>query len=313
MVGEIILFVFSTSSSHMITYTPSPSHCLSFSLLSLFLTVSFWLWLEQPPLWPRAMPVSNFFSPVLFILSFSLPSILPDPHCLFGLSLSLLPPFTFLQTLSSPSTHPSKCTSSLFHPNCSSLWTLQLCCSALRKCEYLQFCVFEKPLVGERFSSLQLCIYCMCELACACVCVCRHKPHDCVCGWIHAHGFLCLSVCACAYLCAWGWFVQSNPDYTHLPVSHFRRKGRQGMGEEEGEREKREERCSATTANTLQMNNRVRSVIPPRRLLHWQAGGSSSILVWKQLRASTQPARGLHSLSEEQALSSYIPTHLHCF
>lgn len=44
------------------------------------------------------------------------------------------------------------------------------------------------------------------------------------------------------------------------------------MGEEESEREKGEERCSATMANTLHMNNRVRSVIPPRRLLHWQTG-----------------------------------------
>lgn len=85
------------------------------------------------------------------------------------------------------------------------------------------------------------------------------------------------------------------------------------MGKEEGEREKGEERCSATTANTLQMNNRVRSVIPPRRLLHWQAGGSSCISVWKQLRVSTQPARGLRSLSGEPALSSHIPSHLHCF
>lgn len=83
------------------------------------------------------------------------------------------------------------------------------------------------------------------------------------------------------------------------------------MREEEGEGEKGEERCSATTANTLQMNNRVRSVIPPGRLLHWQAGGSSSISVWKQLRVSTQSARGLHSLSG--ALSSHIPLHLHCF
>lgn len=61
------------------------------------------------------------------------------------------------------------------------------------------------------------------------------------------------------------------------------------------------------------MNNRVRSVIPPRRLLHWQAGGSSSISVWKQLRVSTQPARGLRSLSGELALSSHIPYRLHCF
>ncbi len=137
------------------------------------------------------MPVSNFFSLVLFILSFSLPSILPDPHCLFRLSFSFSlslslslssPPFRFLQTLSSPSTHPSKRTSSLYHPNYSFLWTLQLCCSALRKCEYLQFCMFEKPLVGERFSSLQLCLYCMCMLVCVFVCVCMHNPHDCVCG-----------------------------------------------------------------------------------------------------------------------------------
>ena len=36
--------------------------------------------------------------------------------------------------------------------------------------------------------------------------------------------------------------------------------------------------------------------------------------VWKQLRVSTQPARGLHSLSGEPALSSYIyPCHRHCF
>lgn len=114
-----------------------------------------------------------------------------------------------------------------------------------------------------------------------------------------------MGVCACIYLCVYAWFVQSNPDYTHLPVSHFRRKGSRGMGEKEGEREKGEERCSATMANTLQMNNRVRSVIPPRRLLHWQADGSS-ISAWKQLRVSTQPARGLHSLSGKPALSSYI-------
>lgn len=76
------------------------------------------------------------------------------------------------------------------------------------------------------------------------------------------------------------------------------------MGEEVGEREKWEERRSATTATTLHMNNKVRSVVPPRRQLLWQAGGSSSILVWKQRRVSTLPARGLHSLSGEPALSS---------
>lgn len=108
-------------------------------------------------------------------------------------------------------------------------------------------------------------------------------------------------------------FVQSNPDYTHLPVSHFRRKADGGWGRNRvRERETREERCSATTANTLHMNNRVRSVIPPRRLLHWQAGGSSSISVWKQLRVSTQPAGGLHSSSGELAVSSFLTPRLCC-
>lgn len=127
---------------------------------------------------------------------------------------------------------------------------------------------------------------------------------------------LCVRWQACARVCAWvhtfvcvrmSGFVQSNPDYTHLPVSHFRRKAGGGWGRNRGwERETREERCSATTANTLHMNNRVRSVIPPRRLLHWQAGGSSSISVWKQLRVSTQPAGGLHSSSGELAVSSFL-------
>lgn len=71
-------------------------------------------------------------------------------------------------------------------------------------------------------------------------------------GCVHVH------ICVCR-----GWFVQSNPDYTHLPVSHFRRKGGEGWGRKRV-REEGEEGCSATTANTLQMNNRVRSVIPPQ-------------------------------------------------
>lgn len=32
-------------------------------------------------------------------------------------------------------------------------------------------------------------------------CVCRHNLHDCVCGWMQAHGFLCLWVCVHMHLC----------------------------------------------------------------------------------------------------------------
>lgn len=103
-------------------------------------------------------------------------------------------------------------------------------------------------------------------------------------------------------------FVQSNPDYTHLPVSHFRRKAGGGWGRNRVREREREEGREMFN----NMNNRVRSVIPPRRLLHWQAGGSSSISVWKQLRVSTQPAGGLHSSSGELAVSSFLTPRLCC-
>ncbi len=118
--------------------SPSPSRYLLVFLLSLFLTISFCLWLRQPLLWPTAMSVSNFFSLVLFILSFSPPSILPDPHCLFRLPLfSSLCIFTgSLLLYPTPPPHtliPSEPTPSPLHPNCSFLWTLQLCCSHLQE------------------------------------------------------------------------------------------------------------------------------------------------------------------------------------
>lgn len=157
--------------------------------------------------------------------------------------------------------HALRCsTPSPFHPSCSFLWTLQLCCSPFRRHEYLQLCMFES-LLWARDS--------------------HHRSAVCVCAGKRAHGCVreCIHLCACVclVLCKVILII-----------------------------------CSATTANTLHMNNRVRSVIPPRRLLHWQAGGSSSISVWKQLRVSTQPAGGLHSSSGELAVSSFLTPRLCC-
>lgn len=134
------------------------------------------------------MSVSNFFSLVLFILSFSLPSILPDPHCLSRHFLFLLPLHFYKLSAALPHPHLYQPNPSPFHPNCSFLWTLQLCCSAFRRCEYLQFCMFGKPLVGERFSSLQLCIY---------VCV----LHDCLCGCMYIDFFVYGCVCVHIFVC----------------------------------------------------------------------------------------------------------------
>lgn len=141
---------------------------------------------------------------------------------LFSLSLShslSSPPFAFLQGLScAHHHHPSP-----FLSNCSFLCTLQLCCSAFRRCEYLQFCMFEK-LWWARDSYHLLYVR---------ACVCRHNLHDCVCMWVNASTWISLFMSVC---------VQNNPDYTHFSVSHFRKKGGEGrrrkrVRERERERE----------------------------------------------------------------------------
>lgn len=108
-------------------------------------------------------------------------------------------------------------------------------------------------------------------------------------------------VCVC--------FVEGNPDYTHS-VSHLRRKRKEEREEGKGEEESERGGAGLVGGGGVQPSrhplDEQQSQIcdsphptppSPQRLLHWQPGGYGRILGWKQPRASTQPARGLHSLS----------------
>lgn len=141
------------------------------------------------------MRVSNFFSPVLFILSFSLPPILPDPHCLSGLSLSLSlssSAFAFLQGLSCTHLHQP----SPFHPNCSFLCTLQLCGSAFGRWEYLQLCMFETSGGREIFITLYMFV-----LACAGITFMTVYVGECKHMDFFVYECVCICICVCVCLC----------------------------------------------------------------------------------------------------------------
>lgn len=243
MVREVLLF-----SAFNINITNHPHQPITYSTAS-FLFPSLYLSVFDS--------TSLFFGPqqcpclISFLLFYSFFHFLSHLFCLtltvYPDCLSPLLPLHFTRSVLLHPTPPS------FHPNCSFLWTLQLGCSAFRRREYLQFCMFENlwwARDSHHCSSVFECVW-------MCVCVCTTLMN--LCMWISSF----MSVGLCISVCVYCWFVQSNPDYTHLPVSHFRKKRRWGKGEEEGEGEKGEERCSATMANTLHMNNRVRSVIPP--------------------------------------------------
>lgn len=153
------------------------------------------------------MSVSNFFPLVLLILSSSPPSIVPDTHCLSELSLSLSSSvcvFTGAVLFHTPPNTSSSNRTALFCGHCSCVvppsGDANICSPACLKTS------------GGReiliIAAIWVCV----------VVACMHDLHDCV------------SVCIF-------WFVQSNPDYTHLLASQFRRKR---VGE----------------MNTLHMNNR---------------------------------------------------------
>lgn len=171
------------------------------------------------------MSVSNFFPVVLFIISFSPPSILPQPHCVSKLSLFI----------------PPLCRSKHILLNRSFLWTLQLCCSAFRRCEYLQFCMFAN-LWWARDS--------------------HHCSNISVCLWMRASMtsmivWTCADSCVC--VCVFVWLVQSNPDYAHLLAFQFREKEKHRMGVGRGwESGGRRDEHPSYEQQT------VRSVIPPQ-------------------------------------------------
>lgn len=94
------------------------------------------------------------------------------------MTLFLTPPLAFL--------HALRCsTPSPFHPSCSFLWTLQLCCSPFRRHEYLQLCMFES-LWWARDSH---------HRSAVCMCLCARPSPLCVRECIH------LCVCVCLVLC----------------------------------------------------------------------------------------------------------------
>lgn len=165
MVREIFLFVPSKSPLDIKLPIPLPTLLPFFTFPWIYISV-----FDSSSLFSGPQRCPFLISSLLFYSFFHF-------RChLFCLTLTVYPeslsspPFAFLQALCCCT--PPHPTPSPFHPNCSFLWTLQLCCPAFRRCEYLQFCMF-KNLWWARDSH-----------HCSCIYVCASE-------WMHAHGFLC--------------------------------------------------------------------------------------------------------------------------
>lgn len=173
--------------------------------------------------------MSNFCPLVLFILSFSQPSILPDPPCLSRLSLLLPLHFTGPLLLHRPflpnPPHPLSTQTALFYGHCSCVvppsGDVNICSSACLKTSGGREILITAAVFLSVFSFV-----CVCVRGRVCVRARARNSHECV----HMDFFIYECVGLCISVCVYCWFLQNNPDYTHLPVSHFRRKGNEGWG-----------------------------------------------------------------------------------
>lgn len=164
---------------------------------------------------PTAISVPNFSPFVLFILSSS-----PNPYCLSGFFFKLL-----LLHFSSPP-WPHCILAALFNGRCT--------------------CVV--PPSGDRNIRSSACLKTsggreILITAALHVHACADGLLECVCARVSA-GLHTPCLCVNVHICA--RFGKSNPDYTHLPVSHFRRTEGEEQEKERGWGEKRESERKGT-------------------------------------------------------------------
>lgn len=165
--------------------SPFPSHyllCLSSLYLSAFDSSSHFFCPQRCLFLISSLLFYSFFHFLSHLFCLTL-TVYPD--CL---TLSPLLPLHFYRLSAAPP-HLNNPPHPLFTQTRSPLWTLQLCCSAFRRREYLQFCMFEN-LWWARDSHL-----------CSSVRVCTTFMAVCKC--MHVDFFVYWCVRVCAYLCVY--------------------------------------------------------------------------------------------------------------